>query len=107
VFVQQRRIVAVVPPCNLSRTSAGQGNLFITFAVFITAYRAGYYQNIYGCSAEESVLQIAFPGAMVFAGWLLLRSADTDTVHNLIMRDCLQVAARFISPGGVIPPNQF
>ncbi len=31
----------------------------------------------------------------------------TDTVHNLIMRDCLQVAARFISPGGIIPPNQF
>jgi hypothetical protein len=23
------------------------------------------------------------------------------------MRDCLQVAARFISPGGIIPPNQF
>ncbi|MBN57941.1 MAG: hypothetical protein CMI04_09605 [Oceanospirillaceae bacterium] len=96
-----------MPPCNPLRTCAEQGNLVITFAVFITAYRAGYYQNIYGCSAVESVLLIAFPGAMVFAGWLLLRSADTDTVHNLIMRDCLQVAARFISPGGVIPPNQF
>jgi hypothetical protein len=58
---------------------------------------SGHYQNIYGCFAAVV--------SAVFGSPDLSRSGAsgllcTNTVHNLIMRDCPQVAAWFISLGG-------
>jgi len=58
VSVQQRRNR---PAASGLRAQQSWSNhvcqkICVTFAVFITANRAGYYQNVYGCSAPGSRL---------------------------------------------------